>query len=267
MLWADGALLAVLRGDGYQPGSSAAEKDRLQHRAKGYEWREDQLVRKLVSGEVRVVPRPIARRSLVKAVHERAGHLGVKKTLSLLRPHYWWVGMAADVARALKGCEACDRVKTIFNARHQIEECSTTWLIFLPGRIASRRCPYPLFRRALSPAAGITPWIFKLRRSVYGCKYVLRPRHGKAWLVEACLLVIRWFLAGLANGRSWLKKAYLVWLLPLWWIILAGWRKFMAKYLSGWLSSENIGFADFVCGPLPLYVAVTGNTTHVVHEV
>jgi hypothetical protein len=26
--------------------------------------------------------------------------------------------MAADVARALKGCEACDRVKATFNARH-----------------------------------------------------------------------------------------------------------------------------------------------------
>jgi hypothetical protein len=117
-VWADGALLAVSRGKGYPPGSSAAEKDWLQHRARGYEWREDHLVRRLVSGEARVVPRPAARGSLVKDVHERAGHLGVKKTLSLLRPHYWWVGMAADVAQALKECEACDRVKATFNARH-----------------------------------------------------------------------------------------------------------------------------------------------------
>jgi hypothetical protein len=118
-VWADATLLAVFRGSGYTPGSSAAEKNRLQHRAKGYEWREDHLVRRLVSGEARVVPRPAARGSLVKDVHERAGHLGVKKTLSLLRPHYWWVEMAADVARTLKGCEACDRVKAVtFNARH-----------------------------------------------------------------------------------------------------------------------------------------------------
>jgi hypothetical protein len=117
-VWADGALLAVLRGNGYPAGSSASEKDRLQHRARGYEWRGDHLVRRLVSGEARVVPRPAARGSLVKDVHERAGHLGVKKTLSLLRPHYWWVGMAANVARAPKGCEAYDQVKATFNARH-----------------------------------------------------------------------------------------------------------------------------------------------------
>jgi transposase InsO family protein len=118
-VWADVALLAVLRGNGYPSGSSAAEKDRLQYRARGYEWRVDHLVRRLVSGDsARVVPRLAARGSLIKDVHERAGHLGVKKTLSLLRPHYWWVGMAADVARALKGCEACDRVKVTFSARH-----------------------------------------------------------------------------------------------------------------------------------------------------
>jgi hypothetical protein len=97
-VWADAALLAVLRGGGYPSGSSAAEKDRLQHRAKGYEWREDHLVRRPMSGEARVIPRPATRGSLVKDVHERAGHLGVKKTLCLLRPHYWWVEMAADVA-------------------------------------------------------------------------------------------------------------------------------------------------------------------------
>jgi hypothetical protein len=40
-VWVDGALLAVLKGGGYPPGSGAAEKDRLEHRARGYEWRED----------------------------------------------------------------------------------------------------------------------------------------------------------------------------------------------------------------------------------
>jgi hypothetical protein len=44
-VWADEGLLAVLRGNGYPPGSGAAEKDRLQHRANngvnGHEWRED----------------------------------------------------------------------------------------------------------------------------------------------------------------------------------------------------------------------------------
>jgi hypothetical protein len=60
----------------------------------------------------------LERGPLVQDVHERAGHFGMRKTLSLLRPHYWWVDLAADVARAVKGCGACDRVKASFNAKH-----------------------------------------------------------------------------------------------------------------------------------------------------
>jgi hypothetical protein len=51
-------------------------------------------------------------------VHERSGHFGVRKTQSLLRPHYWWVGLSADVAREVRQCAACDRVKASFNAKH-----------------------------------------------------------------------------------------------------------------------------------------------------
>ncbi|GAQ92009.1 hypothetical protein KFL_009030040, partial [Klebsormidium nitens] len=118
-VWADEALLGVLKGDGYPLRCAPRERDRLQHRARGYEWRGDHLVRSLVSGgQVRVVPRPEVRVRLVKDVHERAGHMGARKTLSLLRPHYWWVGLAADVGKALRGCEACDRVRAAFNAKH-----------------------------------------------------------------------------------------------------------------------------------------------------
>jgi transposase InsO family protein len=55
---------------------------------------------------------------LVRDVHERAGHFGVRKTLSLLKPHYWWVGLATDVAQEVRRCGACDRVKASFNAKH-----------------------------------------------------------------------------------------------------------------------------------------------------
>ncbi|GAQ83296.1 hypothetical protein KFL_001420210 [Klebsormidium nitens] len=117
-VWEDQGLLAVLRGEGLPAGCSPREWDRLHHRARGYEWRQDHLVRRLASGEARVVPRPAVRAQLVRDLHERAGHMGVRKTVSLLRPHYWWVGLSAEVEHAVRGCEACDRVRATFNAKH-----------------------------------------------------------------------------------------------------------------------------------------------------
>lgn len=114
----DTALLALLRGQGYPLGCSRRERDRLQHRARGFEWRGTHLVRRLVNGGVRVVPELAARGLLIQDVHERGGHVGVMKTRSLLAPHYWWLGLSADVARVVGGCSECDRVRAAFNAKH-----------------------------------------------------------------------------------------------------------------------------------------------------
>ncbi|GAQ83945.1 hypothetical protein KFL_001690230, partial [Klebsormidium nitens] len=99
-----------------QAGCSPGERDRVQHRARSFEWRRDHLVHRGANGEVRVVPRPAEREALIRDVHEKCGHFGVKKTGSLLSPHYWWVGLAADVQRVVRRCEACDRVRAAFNA-------------------------------------------------------------------------------------------------------------------------------------------------------
>jgi transposase InsO family protein len=117
-VWEDVALLALLQGRGYPVGCGRAERDRLQHRARQFQWQGGHLVRQLHDGTTRVIPRQWERDPLIRDVHERAGHFGLRKTLSLLRPHYWWVGLSADVARAVKQCEACDRVKASFNAKH-----------------------------------------------------------------------------------------------------------------------------------------------------
>jgi hypothetical protein len=116
--WEDVALLAVLQGQGYPPGCGRAERDRLQHRARQYLWKEGHLERRLADGSTRVVPRVAERGPLVRDVHERAGHFGMRKTQSLLRPHYWWVRLSADGAREVRPCAACDRVKASFNAKH-----------------------------------------------------------------------------------------------------------------------------------------------------
>jgi hypothetical protein len=116
--WEDGALLTVLQGRGYPPDCGKAEWDRLQHRARQYLWQEGRLVRRLQDGTTRVVPREAERGPLIRDVHKRAGHFGIQKTQFLLRPHYWWVGLSTDVARVVKQCGACDRVKASFNAKH-----------------------------------------------------------------------------------------------------------------------------------------------------
>jgi hypothetical protein len=89
-VWADAALLALLQGTGYPVGCGRAERDHLQHRARQYRWQGGRLVRLLADGGTRVIPRVAERGPLVRDVHERAGHFGVRKTLSLLRPHYCW---------------------------------------------------------------------------------------------------------------------------------------------------------------------------------
>jgi hypothetical protein len=51
----------------------------------------------------------------------------------------------------------------------------------------------------------------------------------------------------LASGHSWSKEANPGCLLPLG---HPGWlTKLSANLLSGWLSSKNIGFAEFLAGP------------------
>jgi hypothetical protein len=116
--WKDAALLLVLQGHGYPSGCGRAERDRLQHRARQYLWQEGHLLRRLANGSTRVVPRVAERGPLIRDVHERTGHFGVRKTLSLLRRHYWWVGLSNEVAREVRQCAACDRVKASFNAKH-----------------------------------------------------------------------------------------------------------------------------------------------------
>jgi hypothetical protein len=59
-VWADVALLAFFRGEGYPPGSDRRERGRLQNRARRYEWRGTHLVRQ-IGGGVGMVPRVEAR--------------------------------------------------------------------------------------------------------------------------------------------------------------------------------------------------------------
>jgi transposase InsO family protein len=59
-----------------------------------------------------VIPRE-GRRTVLEQYHDAktAGHLGVRKTLSKVRQHYYWPGLKRDVRMYIAGCEHCAKRK------------------------------------------------------------------------------------------------------------------------------------------------------------
>jgi hypothetical protein len=119
-IWLDPGTLWYLRDKTLEEGASAQERDRVQHRAKGYYFM-SKLLRKRTSpltGKIdKVVPPPWERTNLIRAIHIEAGHFGVHKTHSLLELTYFWSGMFAQVRKEVSSCTVCDRVKANFEVK------------------------------------------------------------------------------------------------------------------------------------------------------
>jgi hypothetical protein len=79
-IWLDPGTLWYLRDKTFEEGASAQERNRIQHRAKGYYFM-NKLLRKRTSpltGKIdKVVPPPRERTNLIRAIHIEAGHFGV----------------------------------------------------------------------------------------------------------------------------------------------------------------------------------------------
>ena len=61
------------------------------------------------------VPRdPHLRTDILRLHHDvpTAGHPGQWKTLELVTHNYWWPGLSGYVARYIRGCDTCNRVKS-----------------------------------------------------------------------------------------------------------------------------------------------------------
>jgi hypothetical protein len=116
-IWLDPGTLWYLRDKTFAEGASAQERDRVQHRAKGY-YLMNSLLGKRTSptagGSNKVVPPPKDRVNLIRAIHIEVGHFGVHKTFSLLEPTYSWSDMFAQVRKEVSFCTVCDRVKANF---------------------------------------------------------------------------------------------------------------------------------------------------------
>ena len=58
-----------------------------------------------------VLPKPYRNHALM-CCHNDIGHLGIEKSLDLLRDRFYWVGMAQDMENHIKKCDRCLKFKT-----------------------------------------------------------------------------------------------------------------------------------------------------------
>lgn len=82
---------------------------------KRLEMRDGLLYRKYLSdGDATyqfVAPKSL-RAAILKSLHDEMGHLGLERTLDLVRSRFYWPKLAADVEHKLKSCGRCVRRKT-----------------------------------------------------------------------------------------------------------------------------------------------------------
>ncbi len=118
-IWADPAALHFLR-TAEHTSRNVAECKRVAKRARHYQFVSGRLHRTMADGTLREVPEPQQRGDLVKQVHERTGHWGIKRTKHLLQHQYYWNGMESDVKTVLANCGPCQQVAASFKP-HQAE--------------------------------------------------------------------------------------------------------------------------------------------------
>jgi hypothetical protein len=115
-IWEDLDTLKFLQHGEYLPQVTSSHQDCIQQRSKRHSWKDNHLVRCLPQGN-KVVPQPHEWPGLIQKIHSELGHFGVKRTYSLLVPHYHWRIMYAQVWDVIARCEQCDRVRTFLSSR------------------------------------------------------------------------------------------------------------------------------------------------------
>lgn len=68
----------------------------------------------LVHGsDMREVPSPRKRRSILIDLHEVGGHVGITKLFNMCRQYYFWPNMFRDCQQVAKDCVDCKRLKGV----------------------------------------------------------------------------------------------------------------------------------------------------------
>lgn len=71
---------------------------------------------------------------VLRSVHDQMGHQGIERTLSLLKPRCYWVGMHGAVDTWVKNCHRCVLAKL---PQPKIRASLTTFLAFQPLEVVA----------------------------------------------------------------------------------------------------------------------------------
>lgn len=118
-VWGDSVCMAYIR-DGQLPVGSelpTATKARVLRRARSYVMQGGRLHRRMHDLSLKEVPPPAERAAVVRAIHEKCGHFGRRRTVHLLMLHYWWPGLYEDVDSCIRACLPCSQINRVaFNS-------------------------------------------------------------------------------------------------------------------------------------------------------
>ena len=110
-IWRDAELRDMVLNNKEPPLMGATALKALRRRAANYTTTEDgDILRHLINGTTRTVPRLEARTEALQKVHAASGHSGMTRTESLARRTYWWPTIGADCRQTVRNCDVCDRV-------------------------------------------------------------------------------------------------------------------------------------------------------------
>jgi hypothetical protein len=110
-------ILQFLCGEPLGNEVTEKQKKRVRRRCRAYRFADGVLLRKLATGEEKIVPAPAQREPLVAETHGQTGHWGEMRTVHLLQKTNWWTGLHEAVQKGVAACIQCDRVKANFTAK------------------------------------------------------------------------------------------------------------------------------------------------------
>ena len=104
-----GPAIEVIRSKKYSEGTLSDESRQLLHNQSRLLFRCGLLYRKVFDGQLQenkfqfVLPQAYWKQAL-EACHDNMGHLGIERTTSLLRDHFYWPSILEDIEKHIKSC-------------------------------------------------------------------------------------------------------------------------------------------------------------------